>query len=26
MEKDSEGTGSHLAEFMAKWAEGKYAR
>jgi len=26
MSKDSRGTGSHLAEFMGKWAEGKYAR
>ena len=26
MEKDSGGTGAHLAEFMGKWAEGKYAR
>jgi hypothetical protein len=25
MSKDSRGTGSHLAEFMGKWAEGKYA-
>ena len=26
MSKDSRGTGSHFAEFMGKWAEGKYAR
>jgi hypothetical protein len=24
MTKDSSATGSHLAEFMGKWAEGKY--
>jgi len=26
MTNDAEGTGSHMAEFMGKWAEGKYAR
>lgn len=26
MTKDSRSTGSHLAEFMGNWAEGKYAQ